>query len=170
MTNRNDLKNIIEEMTESLGCECVAVDIKTDKRATTLRVFIDTPDGVKHEDCERVSRAIAEYMDAREEEGAPWFDGKYFVEVSSPGLERPLFKVEHYRRFAGKHAKLSLKSGKKISGIIDSEDGGVIVIAPGGDEPLERIPFEDIKRANLVFVIEKGEKKSNTKQTKKNKK
>lgn len=171
MAHLKDLKKIIAEAAESLGYECVAVDIKGGNSRAVLRVYIDAPDGVGHEDCERVSRWIAEYMDQCEEKGSPWFKDKYFVEVSSPGLERPLFSVEHYRRFAGRQALLSLRDGRKISGLIESvcgEEKLAVVIGVEGTNVA--VPFEEIKHANLVFVLEKGEKKTASKQPKKNKK
>ncbi len=155
-------------MIEEAGFECVGVDIGTGKSGSVLRIYIDTRDGVRHEDCERASRLVADYLDACEEEGRPWFAEHYFVEVSSPGLERPLFTVDHYRRFTGCLACVWLQTRKKITGVIEAvDDTGNIALVPKDGHQTETVSFDEIKRGNLVFVMEKGEKKGDSKKRKK---
>jgi ribosome maturation factor RimP len=162
------LKNVLAKMIEEAGFECVGVDLSTSGSGSVLRVYIDTPDGVRHEDCERVSRLVADYLDTCDEEGRAWFAEHYFVEVSSPGIERPLFTIGHYHRFVGRLACVSLKNRRKITGVIASVDDekGVELVSKDG-RTAETVPFGDIKRGNLVFVLEKGEKKSGSKKHKK---
>ena len=162
------LKSLLGRMIEEAGFECVGIDISTGKSGSVLRIYIDTPDGVRHEDCERASRLVAEYLDACEEEGRAWFAAHYFVEVSSPGVERPLFTPAHYRRFVGRLACVSLKNRRKITGVIGSmDDEGGVTLVSKDERTTETVPFDEIRRGNLVFVLEKGEKKSNTKKRKK---
>ncbi|MDR1471488.1 MAG: ribosome maturation factor RimP [Synergistaceae bacterium] len=150
-------KNIVD-LAESLGYECVGAEIASRGFAPTLRIYIDSPGGVLHADCERVSRAVSDYLERREEEGTEWFSGKYCIETSSPGLERPLFTAEHYARFAGSDVALMTHDRKKITGrIVSCKDGVVTLEAPDGGTV--SLPFAGIKRGNLVFTLQKGTKK-----------
>lgn len=154
------LRNLLHEIVENQGYECVKVDIDfaPSSGRTTVRIFIDMLGGIGHEDCERTSRSVSGYLDACEEAGAPWFTGKYFVEVSSPGVERPLYDIGHYRRFAGSTAAIHTKSGSKVQGRIESVDEDDNVAVALEDGSVLEIPFEDIKRANLTFSVQKGKK------------
>lgn len=153
------LKETVRSMIESSGLECVGIDISRRRDGSTLRIFIDSPSGIKHEDCERVSRAVSDYLDAEDAEGREAFAGAYFVEVSSPGVERPLFRPEHYARFVGRKARLALTDKRRITGaIVSADDEAVRIASDGANEP-ETIEYSRIKRANLVFEIEKGEKR-----------
>ena len=162
------LKEMIRETAEGFGYECVGVDIDSARgAATTVRIFIDVadvagePGGVTHEACEKVSRTFGDYLDRAEEEGDKWFDGKYYIEVSSPGIERPLFTPDHYRRFAGKPVAIHTKSRKRIAGVIESvADANDRVTVAVSDGSTIELPFEEIRKAHLVFKFEKGEKKS----------
>jgi len=106
----------------------------------TLRVFIDHPDGVDLALCERVTGQLA---DLRE---------RYSLEVSSPGLERPLTKPEHYRRFIGRRARVRTRDARdghrsftgELIGASDTE----VTVAAG--DALVSIPYADIHRSNLV--------------------
>ncbi len=107
---------------------------------TTLRVFIDHPDGVTLELCERVSGVLADYRD------------RYALEVSSPGQDRPLTKPQHYSRFLGRHARVRLRDGreghKSVTGeLVGASDKDVTIAAPGG---VVTIPYDEIARSNLV--------------------
>lgn len=156
------LKDIIRDTAEGFGYECVGVDIDSARgAAATVRIFIDVPGGVTHEACEKVSRAVGEYLDRAEEDGEKWFDGKYYIEVSSPGVERPLFTPDHYRRFIGSPAEIHTRSRKRIAGVIESVTAaGDRVIIAANDGSMIEMPFEDIRKAHLVFKFEKGEKKT----------
>jgi ribosome maturation factor RimP len=123
-----------------------------------LRVYIDSHDGVKHMDCERVSHAISDYIDRAEEEGNELFQGKYFIEVSSPGVERPLYTEEHYARFAGNEVQVLTVQNVKISGrVVSCLDGVVTLRMQDGSDAA--INFSDIKKGNLVYEEHKGVKK-----------
>ncbi len=107
---------------------------------STLRVFIDHPDGVTLELCERVSESLADYRD------------RYALEVSSPGQDRPLTKPQHYSRFLGHHARVRLREGreghKSLTGeLVGASDKDVTIAAQGG---VVTIPYDEIARSNLV--------------------
>lgn len=112
---------------------------------STLRLFIDHPDGVSLGICERVSGRLNDYRD------------RYSVEVSSPGQDRPLTKPQHYERFLGRHARVrlhgdgarALASGhKSVSGeLVGASERDVTIAAPDG---VLTIPYEEIARTNLI--------------------
>lgn len=105
-----------------------------------VRLFIDHPDGVSLDLCERVTHHLA---DVRE---------RYALEVSSPGIERPLSKPEHYRRYVGRKAKVRTRGEhqghRSFTGeLIEATDDGVTVAADSG---VVSIPYDDIHRSNLL--------------------
>ena len=105
-----------------------------------VRLFIDHPDGVTLELCERVTKALPEVRE------------RYALEVSSPGVERPLSKPEHFRRFLGKRARVrtrrAVEGHKSITGeLVGASDNEVTIAADSG---VFAVPFADISRSNLV--------------------
>jgi len=106
----------------------------------TLRLFIDHPDGVTLELCERVSGQLNDYRD------------RYTLEVSSPGQDRPLTKPQHYTRFLGRHARVRLREARdghrSVTGeLVGASDNDVTIAAQEG---VVTIPYEQIARSNLV--------------------
>jgi len=106
----------------------------------TMRVFIDHPDGVTLDLCERVTHQLAEVRE------------RYALEVSSPGLERPLSKPAHFRRFLGRRARVrtreALDGHKSFTGeLVGASDEEVTIAAATG---VIAIPYADIMRSNLV--------------------
>jgi ribosome maturation factor RimP len=110
-------------------------------------VYIDTPDGVNVDDCERASRQISSALDVDDP-----IPGQYMLEVSSPGLDRPLFTAEHFQRFSGNHVKLRvsppLDGRRNFSGVlVGMRDDAVVVVQD--DEEVE-VPLQHIEQARLV--------------------
>jgi ribosome maturation factor RimP len=106
----------------------------------TLRLFIDHPDGVNMALCEQVSGLLTDYRD------------RYALEVSSPGLDRPLTKPQHYSRFLGRRARLRLREAKdghkSVTGeLVGASDREVTIAAGDG---VISIPYEQIARSNLI--------------------
>jgi ribosome maturation factor RimP len=106
----------------------------------TLRVFIDHPDGVSLDTCERVTHHLAELRE------------RYALEVSSPGIERPLTKPAHFRRFLGRRARVRTREQrdghKSFTGeLVGASDEEVTIAASTG---VIAIPYADIHRSNLV--------------------
>ncbi|GHT00370.1 ribosome maturation factor RimP [Synergistales bacterium] len=167
----------IEDIVTTLGYECVNVALTSERGQSILRVLIDTLGGITVSDCETVSGAVSRFLDdssgadAQESyDAAKWLD-RYYLEVSSPGLERPLFKAADYERFKGKEARVrtaELLDGHKthVGRIYDSGAESVTLLT---EEGLRVIPFEQILRASLVFSDLKPKKpKVNTKKRAKN--
>lgn len=141
------LAALLEPLIADLGYEFVGLDYSSKAKNPVLLVYIDRPDGIAVEDCERVSREIAALLDV--EDPIP---GHYVLEVSSPGLDRPLFTPAHFDRFRGEVAQLSVfapvSGRRKFKGrIIGVEDG---VIAIDQDGTTVRIEHANIAKARLV--------------------
>jgi ribosome maturation factor RimP len=106
----------------------------------TLRLFIDHPEGVTLDLCERVSGLLTDYRD------------RYSLEVSSPGQDRPLTKPQHYTRFLGRHARVRLREARdghrSVTGeLVGASESDVTIAAQEG---VVTIPYEQIARSNLV--------------------
>jgi len=160
------LKEAIRGIVESLGLEYVGTELDDARSGSLVRIYIDAPKGVGHEECGNVSRLVGEFMDEAEEAEEPFFSGAYFIEVSSPGLERPLFTLEQYRRFIGRKAAVKTCAKKRFTAEIASCGSGGVEFKMGDGSALV-VPIKEIARANLVFVMEKGEKKINNSSKKK---
>jgi ribosome maturation factor RimP len=134
-----------------LGYECVHVALTTEAgRGAAVRVFIDSLGGINIGDCEAVSKAVNRYLDGSD---PPELNGRYYLEVSSPGLERPLFTPADYARFSGKEARiktLELIDGRKVHvGVIgESDETSVNLLTEEGPRV---VPFGVVARATLVF-------------------
>lgn len=154
------LEHELESRIEALGLEFVELERAGSKARPILRVRIDVPDsapgkGVSIEDCTRVSRALESYLDE-----APELSERYVLEVSSPGLERPLVRRRDFERFAGReiavkgHAPLAGRKEKRLTGEllgIEGEEGREQITLRLQDGTTVEIPRADIARANLVF-------------------
>src|ERR1700733_9140762 len=99
------VREIAERVAASSGLEVVNVELRGGGKARMLRIVIDKPAGVTHEDCARLSREVSTILDV--EDASP--GGSYLLEVSSPGLDRELFRVADYERFTGSLVKLATR-------------------------------------------------------------
>jgi ribosome maturation factor RimP len=114
--------------------EVLAVELSGPERIT---VFVDHPKGVDHALCERVTDALREYLRA------------YSVDVSSPGLERPLRRREHFRNAVGRRVQLRTEERKRLRGeVVVAGDAAVTVQT--GNESIE-VPYDQIVRGNLIY-------------------
>ena len=143
------LREIVEQAGAELGYEVVDLLFAKEGSSRVLRVFIDRPGGITIKDCEVFSEHLGALLDKKDP-----IPGAYLLEVSSPGIDRPLTKPEHFLRFAGEPAELRLYSPwqgrKKIKGILAGwsaeEDGAVLVEVDG--EKLA-IPWRMVAKARL---------------------
>lgn len=159
MTERT-LEQELEARLETLGFELVELEQSGSKARPILRLRIDRPDtevggpGVTLEDCSMVSRSLEPYLDARED-----LSDRYVLEVSSPGVERPLVRRHDFERFAGQEVVVQGKTplagrARRLEGTLIGLAGGEgadrVVLRLVGGEELE-IPREEITRANLIY-------------------
>lgn len=149
----------LERRVEELGYELVELERAGSRTRPILRLRIDLPDtlpgepGVSLDDCARVSRALEPFLDARDD-----LSPRYVLEVSSPGVERPLVRRRDWERFAGSEVRLKGKQplagrARSLEGVLLGLGGGegeerVRLRLPGGEE-LE-VPLAEVSGANLV--------------------
>ena len=146
---RDRIRLLAQQVIESQGYELVEFELKGGGKHSTLRVFIDKPDGITHKDCELVSEQLGTVLDV--EDLIPF---SYTLEVSSPGLDRKLVKESDYTRFEGKLAKIQtrvpLNSQKTFKGRLRGLQGdNVLLELPKGN--LMEIPLDVIQESRLEF-------------------
>jgi len=153
MTDKaSEISALLAPTVESLGLELLGTEYLPSPGGAVLRLYIDVPAGetermVGIEDCEAVSREVSAQLDVEDP-----ISGNYTLEVSSPGIDRPLFAPAHYARYVGQSAKVGLKlpqdGRRRLQGRIDKVEGGSIVFDVDG-KPFE-VAFDNIDKAKLV--------------------
>ena len=143
----DELTRLVQPTIEQLGYELWDLEAKLGGKGGVIRVYIDQPGGIGLEDCEKVSLAISALLDV--EDPLP---GQYNLEVSSPGLDRKLSKVEHFQRFTGETLKVSMRfpieGRKRFRGPLVSSDDENIVVEVDGDS--HSLPIATIDTARIV--------------------
>lgn len=145
------IKAIAEPAAVLLGLELVDVVYVTESGRNILRVYIDKPGGVNIEDCTDVSRALSAALDVNDP-----IPQRYTLEVSSPGLDRPLIKESDYVRFAGRkariHTKEAVEGRSNFKAVIEGAQGGKALLTDSEGRHWE-IPFTNIEKARLEIEI-----------------
>ncbi|MDQ1212511.1 ribosome maturation factor RimP [Pantoea anthophila] len=140
------MTELVSAPVEALGYELVGIEFVR-SRTSILRIYIDSEDGINVDDCADVSHQVSAVMDVEDPITVP-----YNLEVSSPGLDRPLFTAEHYTRFMGEEVTLVLRMAvqnrRKWQGIIKSVDGEMITVHVEGNDVV--FALSNIQKANLV--------------------
>ena len=143
---QNRLQEILEPEVESLGFECVEVTFAAEGGRRILRVLLDSPHGVTLDECAAVSRKLGALLDE-----SPDVEGKYYLEVSSPGINRPLTRPEHFRRFLGERAKIRLKEKQDgattVTGILRGLSDDILTVETTVGP--KRVPLGSIAKARL---------------------
>jgi ribosome maturation factor RimP len=147
------LEREIESRIAGLGYELVELEQVGSKARPILRIRIDRPDsdaGVTLDDCSRVSRELETYLDE-----SPELSERYVLEVSSPGVERPLVKPRDYQRFTGKEIAIKTSEaigdlGKRVEGVLRGIDEKGVVELDVKGRTVE-VPRDQIRKAHLVF-------------------
>jgi len=146
-TIREKLHALIAPVAEGLGYELVGIEYLPQGKHSLLRIYIDQEEGITLDDCEQVSRQVSAVLDVEDP-----VSGQYNLEISSPGLERPLFVEEHYTRFAGNRVfvrtSFPLDGRRKFEGILKGVDGEDVVVEI--EEETFRIPLVQIDKAHLI--------------------
>lgn len=142
-----ELARLLEPAIEGLGYELCDLEAKLGGRDGVLRIFIDKPDGIVLEDCEKVSRQISAILDV--EDPLP---GQYALEVSSPGLDRRLSKPAHFERFLGEVVKIKLRmpldGRRNYRGTLVAANEENIEVEVDGQ--VHSLPIKTIELARLV--------------------
>ena len=152
------VRQIAVEITDKENLELVHIEVIGVKKSPTVRVFIDKPDGVTHEDCAKVSRELGAVLETED-----FISSAYILEVSSPGIERGLYSIEDFQKFAGQNAKVKTDSAingqKNFRGkIAEVKDGEIIFEDVTNGEV--RFPFTMVNKANLEADYEEELKNS----------
>ena len=147
MAVSEQIEQLIETSIVSLGYELVGVEYLARGRESMLRIYIDSPEGIGIEDCERVSHQVSGILEVEDP-----ITTAYTLEVSSPGFDRPLFRLADFERFAGEEAKISLKlpvdGRRNFRGALQGIEGDQILILVDGEEYV--LPFNKLANARLV--------------------
>ncbi len=155
-----DLWTLAEPYVRDAGFDLIEVQFAREQRGAVLRLFIDRPTGsaqdtqdrkdqtlIGVDDCERVSRDVSAALDVADN-----ISHTYLLEVSSPGLDRPLRRERDFARFVGESARVRLEAGvegrRNFSGTIQAAKDGRVEIACDGRS--YELPIDDIVRANLI--------------------
>lgn len=149
---QQEIEQLVRPSIEAMNIELWGIEFLKQGRSGLLRIYIDKPQGVVIDDCEQVSRQVSALLDVNDP-----IPGQYQLEISSPGIPRPLFYPEQFARFIGEEVRIRLNQPldgrKNISGMIRAVEGETLVLAEGDvDTPFL---FSNITKAHLT--VERGE-------------
>ncbi|MEE9312327.1 MAG: ribosome maturation factor RimP [Planctomycetota bacterium] len=141
------LQSLIEPVVRALGCELWGIEYFQAGQRSVLRVYIDKAAGIDIDDCQRVSRQLGSVFDVEDPIG-----NEYTLEVSSPGLDRPLYTIAQYEKLAGEQIDLQLRfpfeGRRKFKGLLKGVEAEDVVLVVDEQEYL--FPFESIEKAKVV--------------------
>ena len=148
MASKHDqLVELLTPVVESLDCQLWGLEYFSQGRHSTLRLYIDRPEGIGLAECENVSRQVSSVMDVEDP-----IAGEYTLEVSSPGMDRPLYTLEHFARYEGEQVAIKLRSAfegrRKFSGVLRGVEGDDVLVVVDEHEYL--LPIEIIEKANII--------------------
>ncbi len=147
MANVQLVQQLIEPAVTALNYDLWGVELISQGRHSTLRIYIDSPNGITVDDCAAVSHQVSGILDVEDP-----IQTHYTLEVSSPGMDRPLFKLEQYQLYVGEFLKLRLSAPfdgrRKFSGVLTAIEGEDIILQVDNEEYV--LPIESIDKANIV--------------------
>jgi len=137
---------------EEVGVELLGIEFVSAGKHSTLRIFIDHENGIDVDNCADVSRQVGALLDVEDP-----ISTEYNLEVSSPGLDRPLFSLAHYEAVIGEtvnvRLSLPLNGRRKFKGILNAIEGDVLIVTVDGEE--FELVFSNVDKGNLVHNFEK---------------
>lgn len=146
-TLQERLVELLNPSIEGLGYELWGIEISGSGKQTILRVYIDRSSGIGIEDCEKVSRQVSSVLDVEDP-----IRSEYTLEVSSPGMDRPLFKLTQFQESVGETVTLRLRmpfeGRRKFKGLLKGIEDDEIVLEVDNEEYI--LPYELIDKANIV--------------------
>lgn len=147
MATAAQLEALFEPAVRALGCELWGIELRLNTKQRLVRVYIDKPDGVDVEDCAQVSRQIGANLDVED-----LISGEYRLEVSSPGMDRPLFTLSQYAAYIGYEISLKLRMAyegrKNFKGILRRIEDEELVLEVGDEEFI--LPMEWVDNGRVV--------------------
>lgn len=143
----SELEALLVPIVEALGYRCWGIEYLSQGRHTLLRVYIDHPEGVSVEACAAVSRQASAVLDVEDP-----ISGDYTLEVSSPGMDRPLFTLEQFVESIGEQVKIRLRAPyegrRNFQGVIRGVEGDEVVLQVEEHEYL--LPIDSIDKSNII--------------------
>lgn len=151
MSKLQQLQSILAPVIEAMEYQCWGLEFISQGKHSVLRVFIEHEQGITVDDCETVSRQLSAVLDVEDP-----ISGEYTLEVSSPGMDRPLFTLEQFAAYAGHRVKVRMRVAveerRNFQGVLKGvEDLDVVVQV---DEYEYLLPIEFIDKANIVPVFD----------------
>ena len=144
---QDEIEQLLKPTIDSMGYELWGCEYLAQGKHSLLRVYIDKEDGIGIEDCEQVSRQVSAILDVEDP-----ISGNYSLEVSSPGIPRPMFRNWQYQRYIGQVAHIKLfkpvAGTRKFTGIIMTANEGTLVLDINGVQ--QDFLFSNIAKANLT--------------------
>ncbi|UAA40000.1 ribosome maturation factor RimP [Paraneptunicella aestuarii] len=141
------LTEMLTPAVEALGFELLGIEFVRAGKHSTLRLFIDGPNGITVDDCADVSHQVSAVLDVEDP-----ITTEYNLEVSSPGMDRPLFKEQHYQAIVGQEAAIRLRvpmgNRRNFKGEILAVENGIVKIQVDGE--VFELVFSNIEKGNLV--------------------
>lgn len=138
---------ITQEVVSELGYELVDIELTGNRSQHLIRVYVEKPGGILLADCVAVSRELGKRLDEKDV-----IENSYRLEISSPGIERPLRKIQDYERYVGYRVRIRLKGGlkgkRKIVGKLDEVEENIVRIISNNGEKIS-FSLADIAKANL---------------------
>ena len=143
------VRGLIEPVVVYTGMELIDVECGREASGIVLRLTIDKPDGVTIDDCSHISRLVGDFLDVKDS-----VPGSYNLEVSSPGINRPLKKKDDFERFAGQKVLIKTREPidgrRKFKGILNGTKENFIVVF--SEKTIFNIPFELVAKARLDII------------------
>jgi ribosome maturation factor RimP len=144
------LRDHLAPLVQMMGYEFVGCELQRQGRHAVLRIYIDGEKGVTLADCSRVSQQVSAMLDVEDV-----IQGQYSLEISSPGLERPLFEIAHYQKKIGNRIKVRVftpvENQRNFVGVLLRVEGNNIYLLVDAEERV--LPFSDIEKASVVAEI-----------------
>ena len=149
------VRSVARRVTADRGFELVDIELKQAKSEKLLRIFVDRPGGIGLDELQSVSEEVSAILDVEDP-----IEGHYTLEVSSPGLDRPLRGEADYRRFVGRLAKLSsyepVEGRRHWTGRIVACDDGIVTLELVGEELRARVPLAQLSHGRLEVEFPKN--------------
>ena len=144
------LRGLLESSIENMGYELVHLELAGQGKNAILRIYIDAPGGIQVDDCESVSRHVSALLDVEDP-----LSGSYVLEVSSPGLDRPLVNPGHFKQFLGDQARIVMATHilgrRRFTGQMVVADDEMVVVEVDGES--FELPYKDMESARLDPVF-----------------
>ena len=147
MSKQGNLQDLVEPIVTNMGYEFVGLEYLSQGKHSILRIYIDKPEGIMVDDCSNVSSQLSAMLDVEDP-----IRGEYNLEVSSPGMDRPLFTAAHFEQFIGQKCvirmKMPIDGQRKFTGQIKALANGSVALEM--ENKIVSLPIDMVDKANLV--------------------